>query len=227
MGERERDPTMASRGACQWQLKPPGGTTRSNIGVVESWLASSCCTRPISGLGNMVPPAKWLRAAGGETPELQHSPARIWWHLGIQFAGTGRGHQPLRYRGSLGVRRSGGRGGNAAQFNHPPPSTHRPRTLVRIQGTDTRSMCPHMRETQGGGGFTRDGYTTWGQTTWVGRKEGSVRRFGCGRRSQRLCPPRHTNSTDTTPMSTSRYHTDTTLMLTFSMTTSRCDIVLI
>ena len=102
--ERERDPTMASRGACQRQLKPPGGTTRSNIGVVESWLSSSCCTRPNWGRadapwgwGSMVPPAKRQRAAGGETPDLRRQSDG----LGMQFARMW-GHRPLTYRGSLG-----------------------------------------------------------------------------------------------------------------------------
>ena len=43
------DPTMVSRCACQRQLKPPGGTTRSNIGVVESWWTCSCYILPDSG----------------------------------------------------------------------------------------------------------------------------------------------------------------------------------
>ena len=155
--ERERDPTMASRGACQRQLKPPGGTTRSNIGVVERWLTSSCCTRPNWGRadapwgwGSMVPPAEWYgqRAACGEPPELQHSPAAVWWHLGIHFARTGEG-------GVTSLRRTEGRWvpdvlGGAGQppppsTLHPPPSIHRPRTLARIRATDMRrSMCPHV-----------------------------------------------------------------------------------
>ena len=40
---------MVSRCACQRQLKPPGGTTRSNVGVVESWWTCSCYVLPKSG----------------------------------------------------------------------------------------------------------------------------------------------------------------------------------
>ena len=85
---------MVSRCACQQQLKPPGGTTRSNVGVMESWWTCSCYILPNSGprrrtLGLGKRAASKSSSAPQAGKNMQHSPAAIWWHLGRHFARMG------------------------------------------------------------------------------------------------------------------------------------------
>ena len=66
--------------------------------------------------------------------------------------------------------------GRGVNCSAPTPALHvPPRTLVRTRGTDVRSMCPHMRHTQGGGGCTRDG-VTGGQNEGAGARGMAHRR---------------------------------------------------
>ena len=128
------DPTMVSRCACQRQLKPPGGTTRSNVGVVESWWTCSCYILPNSGprrrtlgLGKRAASKIVARPRRGKIcSTLQRQSGGIW-------AGTspGWGSPSSDVQGVAGCPTSRGGGGATAPHPHlPPPGERTGRILL-------------------------------------------------------------------------------------------------
>ena len=125
---------MVSRCACQRQLKPPGGTTRSNVGVVESWWTRSCYILPNSGprrrtlgLGKRAASKIVARPRRGKIcSTLQRQSGGIW-------AGTspGWGSPSSDVQGVAGCPTSRGGGGATAPPPHlPPPSERTGRILL-------------------------------------------------------------------------------------------------
>ena len=114
---------MVSRCACQRQLKPPGGITRSNVGVVENWWTCSCCILPnsgprrrILGLGKRGAASKIVaRPRRGKTCSTLGQSGGIW-----AGASPGWGSPASQMQGVAGCPTSQGAGGQP----HPPPHTH-------------------------------------------------------------------------------------------------------
>ena len=144
MGRRVGDPTMVSRCACQRQLKPPGGTTRSNVGVLESWWTCSCYVLPnsgprrrILGLGKRGAASKMVARPSGEKYAALSSGNLVASGQALRQDGV---HRPLTYRGSLGARRPGG--------NPPPPTVRKNR--AHIVGPLSWLWCHRPPQVPGG-----------------------------------------------------------------------------
>ena len=144
---------MVSRCACQWQFEPPGGTARSNVGVVKSWSTCSCYILPNSrprrrtlGLGKRGAASKmvarpWARPRWGGKAALSSGNLVASGHALRQDGG----HRPLTYWGLLGARRPGG----GKPHPHPPPPTVR-KNRAHIVGPLSWLWCHRPPQVPGG-----------------------------------------------------------------------------